>query len=123
MVTGPLSLGQVGGPLKIHSRLLDADLWLVPEGYAGPPLDAPAYTAAECRLLVALQPTAGQLQAIHLVREVLSGELVEDEAQASELLARYRRLEKDLAAGQGSEAEFLGLARRLGQTLDQPEEQ
>lgn len=121
MATGPLSLGQVEGPLKIHSRLLGADLWLVPEGYAGPPLDAPIYTAAECRLLVALQLAAGQLQAIHLVKEYLAGELMEDEAQTGELLARYRQLEMALAAGQGSEAEFLGLARRLGQTLDQPE--
>lgn len=122
MAPAPLSLGQVEGPLKIHSRLLDADLWLVPEDYAGPPLDAPVYTAAECRLLVALQPAAGQLRAIHLVKEHLAGELVEDETQTGELLARYRQLEKDLAAGQGSEAELLGLARRLGQTLNQPEE-
>lgn len=122
MAPAPLSLGQVEGPLKIHSRLLDADLWLLPEGYAGPPLDAPAYTAAECRLLVTLRPAAQQLQAIHLVKEQLAGELVEDETQTSELLARYRQLEMDLAAGQGSETEFLDLARRLGQTLDQAEE-
>lgn len=122
MASAPLSLGQVEGPLKIHSRLLDADLWLVPEGYAGPPLDAPVYTAAECRLLVALQPAAGQLQAIHLAKELLAGEMVADETQTAELLARYRQLELDLAAGQGSEAELLGLARRLGQTLKQPEQ-
>ena len=122
MASAPLSLGQVEGPLKIHSRLLDADLWLVPEGYAGPPLDAPVYTAAACQLLVALQPAAGQLQAIHLVKELLAGELVADEMQTAELLARYRQLELDLAAGQGSEAELLGLARRLGQTLDQPKD-
>lgn len=123
MAPAPLSLGQVEGPLKIHSRLLDVDLWLVPEDYAGPPLDAPVYTAAECRLLVALQPAARLLQAIHLVKEQLAGELVEDETQTGELLTRYRQLEMALAAGQGSEAEFLDLARRLGQTLDQPKEQ
>ncbi|MBI2502228.1 MAG: hypothetical protein HYW07_03225 [Candidatus Latescibacteria bacterium] len=123
MAPAPLSLGQVAGPLKIRSRLLGAELWLVPEDYAGPALDAPAYTAAECRLLVALQPEAGQLRAIHLVKEHFAGELVEDEAEAGELLARYRLLEKELAAGGGSEAEFLRLARRLGQTLDQSEEQ
>ena len=89
MAPAPLSLGQVKGPLKIHSRLLDTELWLVPEGYAGPALDAPVYTAAECRLLVALQPSAGQLQAIDLVKEQLAGELVEDETQTGELLARY----------------------------------
>ena len=72
---------------------------------------------------MALQPGAGQLQAIHLVKELLVGELVEDEAQTGELMARYRQLELDLAAGQGSEAEFLDLARRLGQTLDQPKAQ
>ena len=78
MEPAPLSLGQVEGPLKIRSRLLGAELWLVPEGYAGPPLDAPAYTAPECRLLVALQPDPRQLQAIHLARELLDVELVED---------------------------------------------
>lgn len=122
MAPTPHSLAQVESPLKIHSRLLDADLWLVPENYAGPVLDAPVYTATECRLLVALQPAAGQLQAIHLVKELLTGELVADETPTGELLARYRQLEMDLAAGQGSEAELLGLARRLGQTLNQPEE-
>jgi hypothetical protein len=75
----PLSLGQVEGPLKIHSRLLGAEIWLVPEEYAGPPLDAPAYTAAECRLLVALKLEAGQLRAVHLVKGHLDGELVEGE--------------------------------------------
>jgi hypothetical protein len=77
MDLNPLSLGQVDGPLKIRSRLLDTEIWLVPEGYGGPPLDAPAYTTAECRLLVALQPDALQLRAIHLVKEHLGGELVE----------------------------------------------
>lgn len=121
MSPDPLSLGQVDGPLKIYSRLLDTELWLVPEGYRGPPLDAPAYTAAECRLLVALQLDAAQLRALHLVKEHLAGELVEDETQTGELLARYHQLEMDLAAGQGSETEFLDLARRLGQTLNQLE--
>ena len=123
MDPAPLSLGQVDGPLKIRSRLLDADLWLVPEDYSGPPLDAPTYTAAECRLLVALQLDALQLRAIHLVKEHLAGELVEDDADSDQLLARYRQLEKELAADGGSEAELLTLARRLGQTINQPQQQ
>ena len=68
MAPAPLSLGQVKGPLKIHSRLLDTELWLVPEGYAGPALDAPVYTAAECRLLVALQ-LGRAVAGIDLVKE------------------------------------------------------
>ncbi len=123
MDPAPLSLGQVDGPLKIYSHLLDTELWLVPKGYSGPPLDAPVYTAAECRLLVALQPEAGQLLAIHLVKEHLAGELVEDDEDSGQLLARYHQLEKELAAGGGSEAELLTLARRLGQTMDQPQQQ
>ena len=34
MSSDPLPLEQVTSPLKIRSRLLDAELWLVPEGYA-----------------------------------------------------------------------------------------
>jgi len=79
MSTHPLSLGQVDGPLKIHSRLLGTEIWLVPEGYSGPPLDAPAYTAAECRLLVELKLEADQLRALHLVKEHFAGELMEGE--------------------------------------------
>ncbi|MBM3278180.1 MAG: hypothetical protein FJY95_08865 [Candidatus Handelsmanbacteria bacterium] len=79
MSTHPLSLGQMDGPLKIHSRLLGAKIWLVPEGYSGPLLDAAAYTTAECRLLVELKLEADQLRSLHLVKEHFAGDLVEGE--------------------------------------------
>lgn len=125
----PVALHQVERPLKIHSRLLKADLWLVPAGYDGPSLDAPVYTPAECRLLLELQPSPEQLRAIHLVKELFAGELVsaEEEADAlsrlpQDLLARYRQLEQELAEGRTSEAEFLQLARRLSQVMNQLDE-
>ena len=93
MTSAPVSLCQIEEPLKIHSRLLDTVLWLVPENYAGPPLDAPVYSAAECALLLALQPTPAQLQAIHLVKEVLAGELIADDAETTALLAGQPQLE------------------------------
>lgn len=122
----PASLQQVERPLKIHSRLLGADLWLVPDHYAGPGLDAPAYSAAECRLLLTLQPSPEELRAIHLVKECFAGELVEEGEEAGELgqlhrqlLARYGQLEQELEEGRASEAEFLRLARRLSQVMNQ----
>ncbi len=119
MIPDPLSLGQVDGPLKIYSRLLDAEIWLVPEGYSGPPLDAPVYSAAECRLLVALQPEALQLRAIHLVREHFAGELVEDLAAGHSAQPQPQ----DPPAGTSGKAELLTLASRLGPTLNHPEQQ
>ncbi len=126
MSRAPASLHQVERPLKIHSRLLNADLWLVPDGYAGSVLDAPAYTAAECRLLLALQPSPQELRAIHLVKEVFAGELVGEGEETAELgrlrqelLARYFQLEQELGEGRASQAQFLDLARRLSQVMNQ----
>ena len=93
MAAEPVSLCQIEEPLKIRSRLLDTLLWLVPENYAGPPLDAPAYSAAECALLLALEPTPLQLQAIHLAKEILAGELIADETEIADLLAKHPQLE------------------------------
>ena len=92
-MAAPVSLCQIEEPIKIRSRLLDTVLWLVPENYAGPPLDAPTYSAAECALLLSLQPTPPQLQAIHLTKEILAGELIADEAETADLLARHPQLE------------------------------
>ena len=93
MAAAPISLCQIDQPIKIRSRLLDTVLWLVPENYAGPPLDAPTYSAAECALLLALQPTTPQLQAIHLAKEILAGELVAEDTQTADLLAKHPQFE------------------------------
>lgn len=106
MELNPLSLGQVDAPLKIRSRLLDTEIWLVPEDYGGPPLDAPAYTAAECRLLVALKLEAPQLRALHLVKEHLAGELVEAEEAAGWQAPHPHAPSPHPQAGKISQADF-----------------
>ncbi|MEM6998001.1 MAG: hypothetical protein AAF413_03775, partial [Patescibacteria group bacterium] len=76
-------------PLKLYSHTLGASIWLAPVAAAG--LDAPVYTHAECRVLVALAPTPEQLRAIHLAKTELDGDLTESLDPAS-LRRRYNAL-------------------------------
>ena len=70
-----LTLCKVDRPLKIHSRLLAADLWLVPAGTTEK-FDAPAYSPDECRLLQALELAPDELKAIHLTKKFFQGDLI-----------------------------------------------
>jgi len=121
-----LSLGELEQPLKIHSRALDADLWLVPEGCADGDFDAPAYTLDECRLLLALDLSPNELRAIHLTKTLFEGDLVlsadPDSLRRlySSLLQKFRDLEKGFSERTGNvdEADLLQLARHLSRLLD-----
>jgi len=70
-----LPLCKVDRPLKIHSRLLQDELWLVPAGTTGE-FDAPTYSPEECRLLLILNLSKSELKAVHLSKRVLQGDLV-----------------------------------------------
>jgi hypothetical protein len=119
-----LPLCRLDRPVKIRSRLLDAFLWLVPPGWAGQDLDAPAYTHEECRLLLALELLPAELKALHLAKTTFQGDVVLA-SEAEELrplyrkfLRRYRDLEKRLAAGeQAVKGELLQVARHLSRLL------
>ena len=68
-----LPLRKVDRPLKIHSKLLAADLWLVPTGNTEE-FDAPTYSPQECRLLLALDLSPAELKAVHLTKELFQGD-------------------------------------------------
>jgi hypothetical protein len=68
-----LPLRKVDRPLKIHSKLLAADLWLVPTGTTEE-FDAPNYSPDECRLLLALDLSPAELKAVYLTKKILSGQ-------------------------------------------------
>jgi len=63
-------------PLKIHSRVLGADIWLAPPNAVDRDFDAPVYSLDECRLLHALKPSAKEFRAVHLVKTLLHGDLI-----------------------------------------------
>ena len=118
-----LPLCKVDRPLKIHSRLLEADLWLVPAGTTGE-FDAPAYSPDECRLLQALALSSAELKAIHLTKKLLQGDLVltgDVESLRSiyrRLLNRYREIEQRYEAGERElETELQQRARQLSRLL------
>ena len=67
-------------PLHIFSRILNAEIWVVPEGFQGH-LDGPVYTDAEVRELDRLSVTGEQLRTIHAVRVELDGEIVPQEPE------------------------------------------
>jgi hypothetical protein len=120
-----LPLCKVDRPLKIHSRLLDADLWLVPAGTTGE-FDAPAYSPEECRLLLALELSPAELKAIHLTKKLLQGDLVlAGDVDAlrplyRKLLARYGEVESRYEAGESElEAELHQRSRQLSRLLAQ----
>ena len=118
-----LPLCKVDRPLKIHSRLLEADLWLVPAGTTGE-FDAPAYSPDECRLLQALALSSAALKAIHLTKKLLQGDLVLTGDVESlrpiyrRLLNRYREIEQRYEAGERElETELQQRARQLSRLL------
>ena len=118
-----LPLCKVDRPLKIHSRLLEADLWLVPAGTTGE-FDAPAYSPDECRLLQALALSSAELKAIHLTKKHLQGDLVLTGDVESlrpiyrRLLNRYREIEQRYEAGERElETELQQRARQLSRLL------
>ena len=118
-----LPLCKVDRPLKIHSRLLEADLWLVPAGTTGE-FDAPAYSPDECRLLQALALSSAELKAIHLTKKLLQGDLVLTGDVVSlrpiyrRLLNRYREIEQRYEAGERElETELQQRARQLSRLL------
>ncbi|MEE3258405.1 MAG: hypothetical protein VX293_04275 [Candidatus Latescibacterota bacterium] len=118
-----LTLCKVDRPLKIHSRLLAADLWLVPAGTTGK-FDAPAYSPDECRLLQALELAPDELKAIHLTKKFFQGDLIlADDIESlrplyRRLLSRYREIEKCYEAGEYAlETELQQRARQLSHLL------
>jgi len=60
--------------VHIHSRLLDTDLWVVPDGWVGE-LDGPVYTDSEIRHLDKLNVTPDELRLIHAAKMAIDGEL------------------------------------------------
>ena len=121
-----LSLDQLKRPLKIHSRTLAADLWLLPPGRGGHGLDGPAYTCEECRLLDALDLSAADLKALHLAKTLLQGDLLPNEDPRSLrrlheiLLEKYREVERRFndPATCTEASELLQASTRLSLVLD-----
>ena len=118
-----LPLCKVDRPLKIHSKLLDADLWLVPAGATGE-FDAPAYSPDECRLLQALDLSPTELKAIHLTKKLFNGDLVLAGDVESlrplyrRLHQRYREVEERYEAGESElEPELRQRSRQLSRLL------
>ena len=69
--------------LHIYSRILNADVWVVPEGFQGS-LDGPVYRDSEVRELDRLNPTPDQLRTIHAIKVKLDGEVVSPELEEYE---------------------------------------
>ena len=120
------SLDQLKQPLKIHSRTLATDLWLLPPGCDGHGLDGPAYTCEECRLLDALGLSAAELKAIHLAKTLFQGDLLPSEDPRSLrrlheiLLEKFREVERrfnDPASGT-EVSELLQVSTNLSLVLD-----
>ena len=124
-----LPLSRLERPLKIHSRVLDADLWLIPPHCADQPFDGPAYTLDECRTLLALELSPAELQAAHLTKALFEGDIVlPDDTTSlrrlySRLLQKFRALEKQLDGriSPADEARLLQAARHLSRVLDHAE--
>ena len=123
-----LPLCKVDRPLKIHSRLLDADLWLVPEGNTEE-FDAPTYSPGECRLIQALDLSPSELKAIHLTKKLLHGDLIlAGDIETLRplyrgLLDHYRKVEGRYEAGEIALApELQQRGRQLGLLLNRVEQ-
>ena len=125
--TFPLS--RLERPIKIHSRILDGDLWLVPPDCADQAFDAPVYTLDECRILLILELTPTELQAAHLAKTLFEGDLdLPDDTAGlrrlySRLLQKFRALEKQLdgRVSPADEIRLLQAARHLSRILDRAE--
>ena len=121
-----LYLDQLEQPLKIHSRTLDVEFWLVPVACGEQDFDAPVYTLEECRILLALAPSADELRAIHLTKTLFQGELTLSENPDSlrrlyeVLLERYREVAEKLnrREGKAGEVELFQLCRHLSRVLN-----
>ena len=73
----PTSLHLLNQILKMHSRILDTDIWLVPPNAAERDFDAPIYGLAECKLLLSLKAATATLCAIPLLKALLQhGDLI-----------------------------------------------
>ena len=112
--------------MKIHSSTLATDLWLIPTGFDGHTLDGPVYTCEECRLLAALDLSAAELKAVHLVKVLFHGDLLLAEDPRSLrrrceiLLKKYREAERrlgDSAKGTSPEGDHLSELLRLSSHL------
>ena len=64
-------------PFRIRSRTLDAEVWIVPDGWSEP-VSGPAYTWAEVRELERQNATPEELRAVHLVKAHLDGEVLNE---------------------------------------------
>lgn len=62
-------------PFCIHSRTLDAEVWIVGDGWLDP-VPGPAYTHAEIAALDRNRPTPEGLKVIHLVKTCIDGEVL-----------------------------------------------
>ena len=120
-----LPLRKVDRPLKIHSKLLAADLWLVPTGNTEE-FDAPTYSTQECRLLLTLDLSPAELKAVHLTKKLfqgdleLAGDLETLRAIYRSLFDRYREIESRYDAGEHNlEAELQKRCRQLNYLLAQ----
>ena len=121
-----LPLARLEQPLKIHSRILEADLWLVPPRCAGRRFDAPVYTPDECHLLLLLGLSANELKAAHLAKTLFEGDLVlsanlDSLRQLYQVqLQKYRNWEERSSAHptEADETELLQLARNLSRLLN-----
>jgi len=80
-----LPLAQLAEPVRVHSRALGEELWIVPDGYAVEGLEGPTYTVSECLILLELAPGPGELAAIHRAKVHLDAELVRGAAPLSSL--------------------------------------
>ena len=63
------------GAVHIYSRILDTEIWVVPDGWTGE-LDGPVYTDSEIRELERLQVTAKELRVIHRAKIGLDGDVM-----------------------------------------------
>ena len=61
-------------PLRVRSRLLDDEFWIVPDACAEPPPGV-SYTVSEIQRLLAMSLTADRLRAVHAVKKGLDGTL------------------------------------------------
>ena len=121
-----LPLARLEQPLKIHSRILEADLWLVPPRCADRRFDAPVYTPDECRLLLLLGLSANELKAAHLAKTLFEGDLILSADLDSlrrlyqALLQKFRDWDERYSARptEVDETELLQLARHLSRLLN-----
>ena len=120
-----LPLRALDRPLKIRSRTLNAEFWLVPPDAADCSFDAPVYTTTECLMLLLMDLTPAELKAVHLVKQILEGELSSPSGSRGlreiyeELMAEYRDLESRIGERPDEEEEsrLLSIAGRISRLL------